>query len=414
MSPSPSHLSLSLLLLSQSPQYRSVRQFQTSAPSRKVNNLRPDPYNKTVNEAALKSFSAAAPRASPKATPRPLLNDEKRSSSPDQVRWDVQKRAQAAAAQARARIAAQEQEVPQQGSLADNSLFADPQQTEDLRQTDRPTALSTDRTRGLDPAALELRNPSRLAAAINPEPKARSMWQRRMVIRSVRQRGRLTKAVKLARAERLSLSRSHFFKTSMKKLAPLARQIAGKPIDEAILQMRFSKKKVAKEVREHLIQAKHEAIVARGMGLGHLEETQQLSKPNSTPATPESFSLTTVQAPEASPPTPTLIPSPKPHYLPGTTIPSNPALRPPTSIYISQAWINRGPYGESPDYRAFGRMNIMRPPNTGLSVLLREEKTRAREKAEKEVKAIRRRMGKNMWTQLPDRKVTRQGQYLLW
>jgi len=57
----------------------------------------------------------------------------------------------------------------------------------------------------------------------------------------------------------------------------------------------------------------------------------------------------------------------------------------------------------------------MRPPHTGLSVLLKEEKTRTREKMEKEAKAIRRRMGKNMWTQLPDRKIQGpQGQYVLW
>lgn len=59
-------------------------------------------------------------------------------------------------------------------------------------------------------------------------------------------------------------------------------------------------------------------------------------------------------------------------------------------------------------------MYVMRPPHTGISVLLKEEKTRLREAKEKEEKKIRRRMGKNMWTQLPDRKVTRQGQYLLW
>lgn len=200
----------------------------------------------------------------------------------------------------------------------------------------------------------------------------------------------------------------------MKKLAPLARQIAGKPIDEAILQMRFSKKKVAKEVRAHLVEAKHEAIVARGMGLGHLEQETSDQAPQPSPTISTTTTLSTPTT------TPTIIQShtPKtpnhPPTLPGTTIPSNPAHRSPTDIYISEAWINRGPYDKKPDYRAFGRMYIMRPPHTGLSVLLKEEKTRAREKTDKEIKRIRQRMGKNMWTQLPDRKVTRQGQYLLW
>ncbi len=338
----------------------------------------------------------------------------KTASRADMPRMDVQQRAEAAAARARARIAEQEQLVPAQGSLADNSLFADPVGSDDSVTS---TALGIPKPLAYDPAALELRNPSHLGAIINPKPKRRSMWHRRMVIRSVRQRGRLTTTIKLARSERSSLSRSHFFKTSMKKLAPLARQIAGKPIDEAILQMRFSKKKVAQEVREHLIEAKHEAIVVRGMGLGHREQETSDQAPQPTPTT----TITTLP-PSVSPATTAttviqsqLTPTPSnPATLPGTSIPTNPAHRSPTDIYISQAWINRGPYGQKPDYRAFGRLYIMRPPNTGLSVLLKEEKTRTREKADKEIKRIRQRMGKSMWTQLPDRKVTRQGQYLLW
>lgn len=208
----------------------------------------------------------------------------------------------------------------------------------------------------------------------------------------------------------------------MKKLAPLARQIAGKPIDEAILQMRFSKKKVAQEVREHLIEAKHEAIVARGMGLGHLEQETSDQAPQPSPATTTTTTTTTTLPPSVSPTTTATTkiqshtpPTPnKPATLPGTSIPSNPAHRAPTDIYISQAWINRGPYQQKPDFRAFGRLFIMRPPHTGISVLLKEEKTRAREKADKEIKRIRQRMGRNMWTQLPDRKISRQGQYLLW
>lgn len=309
---------------------------------------------------------------------------------------DIQKRAEAAAASARARFAEEDAVRPRLGSLADNSLFADGRQAQTLPGLGESATPSGDGSLPLAPTALELRNPSHLAAALNPRPKARAMWQRRMVIRSVRQRGRLSKTVKIARAERSSLSKSHFFKTSMKKLAPLTRQIAGKPIDEAILQMRFSKKKVAKEVREHLIEAKHEAIVARGMGLGHLaqeEPQQQQNKQQSHNSEPG---------------------RPKSRYLPGTTIPANPAHRAPTDIYISQAWINRGPYEKEILCRAMGKTNVLRPPNTGISVLLKEEKTRAREAADKETKRIRRRMGKNMWTQLPDRKITRQGQYLLW
>ncbi|KAF7505671.1 hypothetical protein GJ744_000520 [Endocarpon pusillum] len=397
--------SRSILAISTLRQCRNTRHFQTSASSRKVPSLRPGAYTPQTKEASVKP--------SPGATT---------ASRADKPHMDVQQRGEAAAARARARarIAEEENRIPEQGSLADNSLFADPLQHQRPGgpPAGSPTALGRQDGLAYDPAALELRNPSHLEAAINPKPRRRALWQRRMVMRSVRQRGRLTKTIKIARSERSCLSRSHFFKTSMKKLAPLARQIAGKPIDEAILQMRFSKKKVAQEVREHLLEAKHQAIVARGMGLGHLE--QETSSDPARQPSPATTTITTLplrlpnnnihhRNPNPTPPTPS-----KPATLPGTSIPSNPTHRSPTDIYISQAWINRGPYGQKPDYRAFGRVYIMRPPHTGLSVLLKEEKTRAREKADREIKRIRQRMGRSMWTQLPDRKISRQGQYLLW
>jgi len=211
-----------------------------------------------------------------------------------------------------------------------------------------------------------------------------------MVIRDVRHGGRLNKEMKIARSERNHLLRSHFFKTSMKKLAPLARQIAGKPIDEAILQMRFSKKKVAQEVRKHLIQARDEAIVMKGMGLG-----------SAAGKTPTSLS----EDPGETRPLPnqTLAKAYKRGQGPQES-----------DMYVAEAWTNRGPYGSEPDFRARGRVYIKKPPHTGISVVLKEEKTRTREKAEKEAKALRKRMGKNMWTHLPDRKVTAQRQHVLW
>ena len=198
--------------------------------------------------------------------------------------------------------------------------------------------------------------------------------------------------MKIARTERNHLSKSHFFKTSLKKLAPLARQISGKSIDEAILQMRFSNKLVALEVKDHLVQARNEAVAIKGMGLN--------------PAATSQFSHgAIVHDPSSTAPEPAQ-----------TMTKTRRSGRPPneTNIYVAQAWVNRGSYGKEPEYRARGRMNILRPPHTGLSVLLKEEKTRTREKMEKEDKAIRKRMGKNMWTQLPDRPITNQMQHVLW
>jgi large subunit ribosomal protein L22 len=46
------------------------------------------------------------------------------------------------------------------------------------------------------------------------------------------------------------------FKISHRKLNKLGRQISGKPIDSAILQMTFSEKRVSKRIRNMLVIAK--------------------------------------------------------------------------------------------------------------------------------------------------------------
>jgi ribosomal protein L22 len=379
------------------------RKFQTSTALGDVKKLRKDGRTSTTQFGTPSNLpQRTGPEPKPATSPTETLPDPDAAAASVKAKLKEQQEAAMAAAN-------------KMGDLADNSLFAgeEPRPVEGGKKNVKPPV---ERDAKRDALSLESRNPNNMAPVLNPRPTARSRWQRRMVIREIRRRGRLTKEMRLARTERTHLSRSHFFKTSMKKLAPLARQIAGKPIDEAILQMRFSAKKAAKDVRKHLIQARDEAIVARGMGLG-LPSPSDISNfsvataettPSSTedttspPTTPSSFA----QDPSITPPLP---------YQNSTKSFRHGHTPDPTSIYIAQAWTNRGPYGRAPDYRAFGRINILRPPHTGLSVLLKEEKTRTREKMEKEAKAIRRRMGKNMWTQLPDRKVQGpQSQYVLW
>jgi len=374
------------------------RQFQTSPALQDVPRLRKDTQASTTQFANPTNFlQRKGPEPKPIAPPKVITPDPGAATANVKAKLKEQEDAARAAA-------------IKMGDLADNSLFADeePQQTEE--EDKAPAARDSQK----DPLSLESRNPNNMAPVLNPRPTARSRWQRRMVIRQIRRRGRLTKEMRLARTERTSLSRSHFFKTSMKKLAPLARQIAGKPIDEAILQMRFSAKKAAKDVRKHLIQARNEAIVARGMGLG-LPSPGDVSNPlePATEASPSTEDPSIPNPATSFAADPSITP-PLPHQNPTKSFRDG-HTSDPTSIYIAQAWTNRGPYGREPDYRAFGRLYIMRPPHTGLSVLLKEEKTRTREKMEKEAKAIRRRMGKNMWTQLPDRKIQGpQGQYVLW
>ncbi|KAJ5753929.1 uncharacterized protein N7511_008082 [Penicillium nucicola] len=210
---------------------------------------------------------------------------------------------------------------------------------------------------------------------LQPDPNTQLSWERKMAVREIRKRGRLPKHVQIKRTERESLSKSVFFKTSVKKLGPLARQIAGKNIDEAILQMRFSKKKAAQDVLGHLEHAKNVAIVRSGMGIDDAKESKPLT--------------VILKSGERK------------------------KIEKPTDIYIQEAWVNRGPYGREMDHRARGQINMMRPPTTGISVLLKEEKTRIREWEDRDAKAQRARRDQ-LWTQLPDRKIPTQNQYYSW
>ena len=114
----------------------------------------------------------------------------------------------------------------------------------------------------------------------------------------------------------------------MKKLGPLARQIAGKPIEDAIVQMRFSKKKAAAVVLRHLEFARDEAIVSRGMGLGAGEGEGVVVEDGKG---------------------------------------KKRRVRDETAMYVDQAWVGRGRYGREPNPRARGRMDVLRTPTTSKS-----------------------------------------------
>ncbi|KAI9780659.1 MAG: 54S ribosomal protein L22, mitochondrial [Geoglossum umbratile] len=248
--------------------------------------------------------------------------------------------------------------VLQRGGLAESSIFDTPDAGP---QPETPSAVSPARLPNAD-------------AVLDPQPLQRCRWQRKMVIHSIRSRWRLSKTATLKRTEREVLAKSHFFKTSVKKLGPLARQIAGKTVDDAIVQMRFSKKRAAKEVLEHLKYARDQAIVKRGMGLGSVDGTK---------GEPVQIRLRDGK---------------------------KKIISDRTQIYIDQAWVGRGPYGKEPEYRARGVVNMLRPPQTNLSLLLKEEKTRIRQAAEREEKRRR----KPVWVPLPNRPITAQRQYYSW
>lgn len=225
----------------------------------------------------------------------------------------------------------------------------------------------------------------------------------------------MTKTVKIARTERSLLSKSHMLKTSVKKLGPLARQIAGKPIEDAIVQMRFSKKKAAADVMKLLEYARDEAIVKRGMGLGKVKWTDEVKEGKSY----SSEKLGGIAEPGKGE-----------MIMVDDRKGGRRTVTDRTSIYIDESWVGRGKYGSEPDYRARGQVYLMRPPLTskclyswyrfstwklmtlftGISVVLKEEATRIRLAEERDKKRKR----KKVWVPLPDRPITAQRQYCLW
>ena len=228
--------------------------------------------------------------------------------------------------------AEQQQQMPKRGDL-DSSIFDDvAPKISDIPLTSR-------------------RDPTTMAPALDPHPRARKRWQRKMLIREIQQRGRLNKTKKIARTEREHLSKSPLIKTSVKKLGPLARQIAGKPIEEAMIQMRFSTKKAAADVLKQLKIARDEAMVSRGMGLGLGpvkvdSKTRKAILPSKD--TKEEFGGMVVEDKKG-----------KRRFVSDKT-----------QIYVDQAWVGRGRYGEALDHRARGQINILKLPHTSEFLML--------------------------------------------
>lgn len=183
--------------------------------------------------------------------------------------------------------------------------------------------------------------PTHVRHAVDPDPKSRRRWERKMVIRNVTRaldvRGKETREERIKRTEREVLSRSTWLATSTKKLVHLARQVSGKSLEDARIQMKFSKKKFAKEVLYELDLARDKAVVERGMGLGKVNG----------------------------------------EFVPGETEPKKirdvrhgkwVEIDDPTRLYVHEAWVNRGPWrGKKPNYRARGRTDLIHMPQASKS-----------------------------------------------
>ncbi|KAG9377511.1 RplV Ribosomal protein L22 [Pyrenophora tritici-repentis] len=249
--------------------------------------------------------------------------------------------------------------------------------------------------------------------SLDPDQEARKRLERKLVIASVKRHGRMTKAQKLARTERESLYKSHLLPTSTKKLQKVINQIAGKTISEALVQLRFSKKKVARDVIKGLEIAQNEAIAARGLGLaGESMAVARWEKQRNAMDAGKPKDLWDYKTSEESSDVEKKVP--KAQFHKDTLIElkdgSKKVVRDPSEIYIDQAWVGPGQSWKSPEFRARGAVNMLKHRTTSFSVLLKEEKTRMR--ISDEIK--KKRDNRKLWVALPDRPVTSQRQYCLW
>jgi ribosomal protein L22 len=287
------------------------------------------------------------------------------------------------------------------GDIASSSIFEDDRRA----QAQADNASKDGSGSGMTQTGDKVRDPSTMLRVLDPDPNARERWERKKVIQSITKGGRLSKPEFLMQTEREHMAKSEMMKTSTKKLGMLARQIQGKTLDEAIVQMRFSKKRVALDVMAHLEAARDEAVVMRGMGLGQVGVKAAASDA-------KNLNNATVDVSGAQPAKAVVSPAKpldiqlkdgKRHTVTDTS-----------NIFIEQAWVGRGSYGQLPDYRARGRVYIMRTPWTSLSIVLKEEATRVRQWEEREARRLKQRKEK-VWVPLPDRPVQGiRGQWYSW
>jgi ribosomal protein L22 len=202
-------------------------------------------------------------------------------------------------------------------------------------------------------AAVEAENERKLLdMSLDPSRPARERLERRLVIASLKKGGRLTKAQNLARTERQSVYKSHSLPTSVKKLQKVVNQIAGKSVSEALVQLRFSKKRVARDVIKGLQIAQNEAIAGRGMGLGSglLAQKRWEAQRSMT----DGGKVRDIKISKAER---------EGHRIRPVTVEmkdgSKKVVRDPSEIYIDQAWVGKGESWKSPEYRARGQMNLL-------------------------------------------------------
>ncbi|KAL1891409.1 39S ribosomal protein L22, mitochondrial [Sporothrix stenoceras] len=371
-------------------------------PSRRVlaTGLRP---TTTCTAATTHSALVLRPRTQPQqplngATSRPL-----HTTSPNAISWKGlfggrKKPASSQSADAAAGLSGDLSRAKTRQELRDRmtnpDLSASPLLASELEQQQQQGVQSTREDGAKKPAtSSSARNEigtsllqSDLQRALDPDPRSRVRWERKMVVRHVSRlldpKGQETREERLARTERQLLHKSMPIPTSTKKLVHLARQISGKTLEDALVQMRFSQKKMAREVLWHLEEARDVAVVERGMGLGRVQKKDA----EDSESTSHPIKIQTKDG----------------KWL---------EITDPSRMYIDQAWVGKGIWrAAQAEYRARGRRYTRWSPSSFLSVVLKEEKTRIRQHDERVAKEAK----KAPWVHLPNRPVTAQRPYYSW
>lgn len=179
--------------------------------------------------------------------------------------------------------------------------------------------------------------PQHLAPTQDPDPRSRLRWERKVVMRMVKRGGKESRSEIIRRTEREMRYQSPFMPTSVKKLVHLARQVAGKNVEDALVQMRYSKKKMAREVEHYLGIARDRAVVEHGMGLGKVNGEAPLEKPRKIKDKEGSWMT----------------------------------VNDPSRMYIAQAWVGRGPWrGQRLVHLGRGRKGMHMKPSTSMFSLV--------------------------------------------
>ncbi|TLD09175.1 uncharacterized protein PgNI_07911 [Pyricularia grisea] len=218
-----------------------------------------------------------------------------------------------------------------------------------------------------------------MCRSTDPDPRGNMRFTRKMVTRYVSRaldpEGRETKAERLARTERTLTYRGPVWRLGPKKHVKLARQIAGRTVDDAMIQMRFSKKKFARDIGITLDAARDEAAVVAGMGL---------KEPAANKFKAEKIQLKDGQ---------------------WVTITD------PNKLYIEQAWVNNGRKVFAGFVYPARRGHIPKwSIPTNLNLVLKEQRTLIRQYKERKAKEDARKP----WVHLPNRPVTAQRQHYSW